>query len=104
MRWLRVGRAKWDAGRVREVVREYVLEHVYDEAAVLAVDETGDVKKGMHALGAQRQYTCTAGRIETPRSPSTSSTQSAADARRWTVSCTSRARGHATWPAARLRA
>ncbi len=28
------------------------------------VDETGDVKKGAHTVGVQRQYTGTAGRIE----------------------------------------
>jgi SRSO17 transposase len=43
-------------------VREYVLEHLHDEGAVLVVDETGDVKKG--TVGVQRQYTSTAGRIE----------------------------------------
>ena len=32
--------------------------------AVLVVDETGDLKKGAHTVGVQRQYTGTAGRIE----------------------------------------
>lgn len=31
------------------------------------VDETGDVKKGTHTVGVQRQYTRTAGRIENPQ-------------------------------------
>jgi SRSO17 transposase len=31
---------------------------------VLVVDETGDLKKGAHTVGVQRQYTGTAGRIE----------------------------------------
>lgn len=53
-------RAVWDA----DDVREYVVEHLYHEAAVLVVDETGDVKKGTHTVGVQRQYTGTAGRIE----------------------------------------
>ncbi|MEV0278203.1 IS701 family transposase, partial [Streptomyces sp. NPDC050610] len=57
-------RAVWDADGVRDDVREYVVEHLYDEAAVLVVDETGDVKKGTHTVGVQRQYTGTAGRIE----------------------------------------
>lgn len=57
-------RAVWDADAVRDDVREYVVEHLHDEAAVLVVDETGDVKKGMHTVGVQRQYTGTAGRIE----------------------------------------
>jgi SRSO17 transposase len=59
-----LGRAKWDADAVRDDVREYVLEHLHDEDAVLVVDETGDVKKGKHTVGVQRQYTGTAGRIE----------------------------------------
>ncbi|CAM5739798.1 hypothetical protein SHIRM173S_00924 [Streptomyces hirsutus] len=57
-------RASWDADAVRDKVREYVVEHLHDEAAVLVVDETGDVKKGTRTVGVQRQYTGTAGRIE----------------------------------------
>ncbi|MFD3658113.1 IS701 family transposase [Streptomyces sp. NPDC058620] len=59
-----LGRAKWDADRVRDDVRDYVVEHLHDNMAVLVVDETGDVKKGAHTVGVQRQYTGTAGRIE----------------------------------------
>lgn len=59
-----LGRARWDADAVRDDVREFVLEHLRDEGAVLVVDETGDVKKGTHTVGVQRQYTGTAGRIE----------------------------------------
>ncbi|HET9138750.1 IS701 family transposase [Actinophytocola sp.] len=57
-------RASWDADAVRDDVRDYVVEHLHDEEAVLVVDETGDVKKGIHTVGVQRQYTGTAGRIE----------------------------------------
>lgn len=57
-------RAVWDADAVRDDVREYVVEHLHDEAAVLVVDETGDVKKGTRTVGVQRQYTGTAGQIE----------------------------------------
>jgi SRSO17 transposase len=59
-----LGRAKWDADAVRDDTREYVVEHLQDEQAVLVVDETGDVKKGTGTVGVQRQYTGTAGRIE----------------------------------------
>jgi SRSO17 transposase len=59
-----LGRAKWDADLVRDDVRDYVVEHLHDAEAVLVVDETGDVKKGAHTVGVQRQYTGTAGRIE----------------------------------------
>ncbi|MGW5216228.1 transposase, partial [Streptomyces sp. NPDC004051] len=41
-----LGRAKWDADQVRDDVREYVVEHLRDDQAVLVVDETGHVKKG----------------------------------------------------------
>lgn len=30
----------------------------------VVVDETGDVKKGVHSVGVQRQYSGTAGRVE----------------------------------------
>ena len=59
-----LSRASWDADGVRDDVCDYVVEHLYDEAAVLVVDETGDLKKGRHTAGVQRQYTGTAGRIE----------------------------------------
>lgn len=59
-----LGRAKRDADRVRDEVGDYVVEHLHDDEAVLVVDETGDVKKGTDTVGAQRQYTGTAGRIE----------------------------------------
>ncbi|MEV6247952.1 IS701 family transposase [Streptomyces sp. NPDC051742] len=59
-----LSRAVWDADAVRDDVREYVVEHLHDEAAVLVVDETGDVKKGTRTVAVQRQYTGTAGRIE----------------------------------------
>jgi SRSO17 transposase len=53
-----------DAGGLRDDLRGYVTEHLGDPAAVLIVDETGDVKKGTMTAGVQRQYTGTAGRIE----------------------------------------
>ncbi|WP_307670310.1 IS701 family transposase [Streptomyces sp. V2I9] len=59
-----LSRAKWDADAVRDDLRDYVVEHLHDERAVLVVDETGDVKKGTGTVGVQRQYTGTAGRIE----------------------------------------
>jgi SRSO17 transposase len=59
-----LGRAVWDHDAVRDDLRGYVLDHLGDEHAVLVVDETGDLKKGTHTVGVQRQYTGTAGRIE----------------------------------------
>jgi SRSO17 transposase len=57
-------RAKWDADAVRDDVRKVVVDRLGDPDAVLVVDETGDLKKGIHTVGVQRQYTGTAGRIE----------------------------------------
>ena len=59
-----LARACWDADRVRDDVRDVAVEHLGDAGAMLVVDETGDLKKGTHSLGTQRQYTGTAGRIE----------------------------------------
>jgi SRSO17 transposase len=59
-----LSRASWDADGVRDDLRDYVVEGLGDEGAVLVVDETGDVKKGTRTVGVQRQYTGTAGRIE----------------------------------------
>jgi SRSO17 transposase len=56
--------AKWDAEKVRDDLRGYVLDHLADPEAILVVDETGDVKKGTATVGVQRQYSGTAGRIE----------------------------------------
>jgi SRSO17 transposase len=54
--------AKWDADGVRDDLREYVVEHLADEATgVLIVDETGFLKKGEKSVGVARQYTGTAG-------------------------------------------
>jgi SRSO17 transposase len=56
--------AVWDHDGVRDDVRDYLVEHLADPAAVLVVDETGDLKKGTHTVGVQRQYTGTAGKID----------------------------------------
>jgi SRSO17 transposase len=45
-------------------VRDYLVEHLADPRAVLVVDETGDLKKGSHTVGVQRQYTGTAGKVD----------------------------------------
>src|SRR5664279_1058092 len=50
--------------RVRDDLRDYVVEHLGDPAAVLVVDETGFLKQGRQSAGVARQYSGTAGRIE----------------------------------------
>lgn len=59
-----LARARWDADGVRDDLRGYVGAAFGRDGAVLVVDETGDVKKGTATVGAQRQHTGTAGRIE----------------------------------------
>src|SRR3712207_5444290 len=59
-----LGRANWDADGLRDDLREYVLERLGDEEAVLVVDETGFLKKGKESVGVKRQYTGTAGKTE----------------------------------------
>ncbi|MFI8503489.1 IS701 family transposase [Streptomyces sp. NPDC085524] len=59
-----LSRARWDAEAVRDDVRGFVVEQLHHDDAVLVVDETGDLKKGIATVGVQRQYTGTAGRIE----------------------------------------
>jgi SRSO17 transposase len=56
--------AVWDHDGVRDDVRDYLLEHLADPAAVLVVDETGDLKKGASTVGVGRQYTGTAGKVD----------------------------------------
>ncbi len=56
--------ARWDADAVRDDLRDYVVAQLGDAEAVLVVDETGFLKKGMKSAGVARQYSGTAGRIE----------------------------------------
>ena len=58
-----LGRGRWEADGLREVVREYVIEHLVDADAVLVIDETGFLKQGKASCGVARQYTGSAGTI-----------------------------------------
>src|SRR4051812_44195958 len=51
-----LSRMRWDADAVRDDLRAYVVEHLGDADAVMALDETGFIKKGEHSIGVQRQY------------------------------------------------
>jgi SRSO17 transposase len=59
-----LGEAVWDADAVRDDVRGYVIDAIGHPDGVLILDDTGDLKRGSHSVGVQRQYTGTAGRIE----------------------------------------
>ena len=58
-----LGRARWDADGLRDVVRGYALETLADPDAVLVLDETGFLKQGKASCGVARQYTGSAGKI-----------------------------------------
>jgi SRSO17 transposase len=54
----------WDEDACRDALSRYVAARMGDPGAVLAVDETGFLKKGRMSAGVARQYTGTAGRVE----------------------------------------
>src|ERR1019366_3987518 len=58
-----LGRSQWDADALRDIVRDYALETLGDEQAVLVIDETGFLKQGKASCGVARQYTGSAGKI-----------------------------------------
>jgi SRSO17 transposase len=54
----------WDEDAARDALARYVVRSMGHPAAVLAVDETGFLKKGRMSAGVARMYTGTAGRVE----------------------------------------
>lgn len=54
----------WDPDAVRDALIGYVDKHLGDPAGILAIDETGFLKKGTASAGVARQYSGTAGRVE----------------------------------------
>src|SRR5438067_4649779 len=50
-----LGRGSWDADALRDVVRDYAVEHLADADAVLVIDETGFLKQGKASCGVHRQ-------------------------------------------------
>lgn len=63
MEWLLNG-AKWDADRLRDEVRSYVVEELGSDRAVLVVDDTQSVKKGTASVGIARQHCGLTGQVE----------------------------------------
>jgi SRSO17 transposase len=58
-----LGRGRWDADALRDIVCDYVVETLGAEDAVLVIDETGFLKQGKASCGVARQYTGSAGKI-----------------------------------------
>src|SRR5215218_7399534 len=52
-----LGRGRWEADALRDIVREYVVERLAEPDAVLVVEETGFLKQGKASCGVARQYT-----------------------------------------------
>jgi SRSO17 transposase len=58
-----LGRGRWEADALRDLVRDYALEALADQDAVLVLDETGFLKQGKSSCGVARQHTGSAGKI-----------------------------------------
>ena len=58
-----LGRSRWEAGALRDLVRDYALEALAAPDAVLVIDETGFLKQGKASCGVGRQYTGSAGKV-----------------------------------------
>ena len=58
-----LGRGRWEADALRDLVRDYVVESLADRGAVLVLDETGFLKQGKASCGVARQDTGSAGKV-----------------------------------------
>jgi SRSO17 transposase len=58
-----LGRGRWEADALRDIVRDYALETLADPDGVLVIDETGFLKQGKASCGVGRQYTGSAGKV-----------------------------------------
>ena len=49
-----LGRGDWDADALRDLMRDYVVETLAADDAVLVIDETGFLKQGLASCGVGR--------------------------------------------------
>lgn len=59
-----LGEYVWQADQLVERVRRLVMAHLGDAVAVLAIDETAEIKQGDHTVGVARQYAGITGQVE----------------------------------------
>src|SRR3954451_4573948 len=52
-----LGRGRWEADALRDLVRDYALETLADGDAVLVLDETGFLKQGRSSCGEAPPHT-----------------------------------------------
>jgi len=97
-------RASWDADAARDVLREYVVEHLGDDDGVLIVDETGFIKKGEHSAAYSASTAAPPDGSRTARSGGSCATRGEAAAPSSIEGCISRVNGATTGHAARRRA
>jgi len=65
-----LGRSDWDADSLRDIVSDYVIEHLADDDAVLVIDETGFLKQGKASCGVGGNIRVPQARSRTARSES----------------------------------
>ena len=78
----------WDAGLVRDDLAGYVLEHLADAEAVVAVDETGFLKKGTSRQGCSVSTAARLGGLKIARSAYSWPMPVPGGGLCWTGSCT----------------
>jgi hypothetical protein len=88
--------ADWNADAVRDDLRDYVVEHLGDQRAVLVVDETGFLKKGSKSAGVPGSTPAPPGESRTARSGCSWPTPPRPDAPFWIGSCICRGPGSTT--------
>src|SRR5450432_3239997 len=51
-----LSQAEWDADGVRDEIRAFVLHHLGSQHVIIALDETGILKRGKHSAGVGKQH------------------------------------------------